>query len=554
MAKCTPECSETQEQKQNNLKTKTDVDLVLEEITKRLKRIQQSTDKTLKVVSSQKKVDTAPVGIRAALKQKIVKRIFGEQIGSAIIRKGEKKRADKELKVQREEELKHERDLSEIRKSGNTSDTISKDINEKLDNLVLASQKMTESMSNMHENLLKVSTIVVAIQKRVSPRDVNVGKEKKIRYDPLAPAGYQYSEVTKSGKSGKIAKGTDANRAAFSASRQMAKEAVEDANTTGMKTRQMAKEAVEDANATSTKTNKDEYSEERRNVEKSQTFDMPTEDINAKRYEKIQETLDEIMKKLDDKGSFFGDLMKAIVGVGTTIALTLKSAIGGVMSAIGGIAASLGGKLAELATRLAPMIARFAGPAAGVAAAGYAGYKAGQWLNENTDIQENIASGIDSIKGLFGASDEDKQKQADTESAQKSYDTRVASGGKMNQSLANYYKEKGVSVDESLVVDDKTWATMNQSAKTPNIQPAEQRGAEIERESREMYDGKEDRKTNEIKTIVLPPPAAPPPARSSGGTSDMPVTIKVRNTDPTLSTYRASIFDHPVTHPGNYML
>ncbi len=350
----------------------------------------------------------------------------------------------------------------------------------------------------------------------------------------MAPSGYQYSEVTKSGKSGKIAKGADANRAAFSASRQMAKEAVEDATVNG------------------TKMIKDEYSEERQNVEKSQTFDMPTEDINTKRYEKIQETLDEILKRLD-KGSFFGDLMKAIVSVGTTIAMTLKNSISGVMSAIGALATSLGGRLAMLATRLAPMIAKFAGPVAAVGAAGYAGYKAGQWLNENTDIQENIASGIESIKGLFGASEEDKAKQVETESAQKSYDARVSSGGKMNQSLANFYKEKGVNIDESLVVDDKTWATINQPPKKPISQPMEQKGADIDRESREMYDGKEDRKTNEIKTIVLPPPAAAP-TRSSGGISDTPVTIKVRNTDPTLSTYRASIFDHPVTHPGNYML
>ena len=525
---------------------RTDVDLILEEISKRLKRIEQTTDKTLRTSARQGKIDTAPVGIRAALKQKMIRGIFGNYLGSAMIRKGEKKRTDRELTLQREDELQHQRDLEGIKQT-TKSDTMSKDITSKIDDLMTASQKMSESMSKMNENLLKVSTIVVAIQKRVSPRDVNVGEDKKIRYDPLAPAGFQYSEVTASGKSGKIAKSSDANKAAFSASRQM------------------AKEAVEDTKATQTAI-PDEYSQEKADIAKSEKIDIPTEDVNAKRYEKIQETLDEIMKKLDD-GGFFGGLMKAIAAVGTTIATILKNSIGSVMKVIMKVAKVLGGRLAAMATRLLPIIARFAGPAAAVAAAGYAGYKAGEWLNENTNIQENIASGIESIKGLFGASDEDKAKEADQQNAQKLYQKRVDAGEKISQSMANFYKSQGVSVDESVVVSDEDYKKMRKeepaeppkvepkvdvqpTPKIPSAQPP-QTGAEIDKESREMYDGKEDRKTNEIKTLVLPPPAQPP--RKSNDVN-VPITIKVRNTDPTLATYRASIFDHPVTHPGNFMM
>jgi hypothetical protein len=512
---------------------RTDVDLVLEEISKRLQRIERTTDKTLSTAARSGKMDTAPVGIRAALKQKMIRGIFGNYIGSAIIRKGEKKRMDRELRVQREEELEHERDLSELRKPTSSSDTISKGMNEKLENLMIASEKMSKSMSDMNENLLKISTIVVAIQKRVSPRDVAVGESKTIRYDPLAPAQFQYSEVSASGKSARIAKKEDARSAAFKVARKMA---AEDTSTAQL-------------------VPKDEYAEEKKDIKKSEKIDFQAEDVNAKRYEKIQETLDEINKKLD-KGGFFGDLMKAIVGVGSTIALTLKAAIGKVMTTILGFAGSLGGKLAEMMVRFGPILARFAGPAAAIAGAGLAGWKAGEWLNENTNIQENIASGVDTVKGFFGASDEDKMKQADTESAQKSYDKRVASGEKMNQSLANYYESNGVAVDKSLIVDDKTWASMNQAPKKGGdlklMRPEDLRGADIDRESREMLDGREDKKTNEIKTIVLPQQA--PPKKSSGAVSEMPVTIKVRNTDPTLSTYRASIFDHPVTHPGNFMM
>lgn len=511
---------------------RTDVDLILEEISKRLKRIEQTTDKTMRTTARQGKIDTAPVGIRAALKQKMIRGIFGNYIGSAIIRKGEKKRMDRELMLQREEEIQHQRDLEGIKQTSE-SNTLSKDMGEKLQNLMIASQKISETMANMNENILKISTIVVAIQKRVSPRDVNIGEDKKIRYDPLAPAGFQYSEVTESGKSGRIAKSSEANRAAFSASRQMAKEAVEDSRQPQLKM-------------------SDEYSQEREEIQKSEKIDIQPEDPNAKRYEKIQETLDEIKEKLEGQG-FFSGILKAITTVGATIALALKNSIGTVIKAIMGVASSLGAKLAELALRFAPMLARVAAPAAAVAGAGYLGWKTGQWLNENTKIQQNIASGIESIKGLFGESEDDKMKEAERDTAQALYDKRVANGEKINQNMAKFYKSQGVKVDEKLIVSDEEYnrSSNPQPPKIPAVMP--QRGADIEKESREMYDGKEDRKTNEIKTIILPSPNQQPRTMPNQDIN-MPVTIKVRNTDPSLSTYRASIFDHPVTHPGNYML
>lgn len=48
--------------------------------------------------------------------------------------------------------------------------------------------------------------------------------------------------------------------------------------------------------------------------------------------------------------------------------------------------------------------------AGGVAAAGYVGWQAGQWLNENTNIQEHVASGLDTITGQSGKADETYQQ------------------------------------------------------------------------------------------------------------------------------------------------
>lgn len=70
------------------------------------------------------------------------------------------------------------------------------------------------------------------------------------------------------------------------------------------------------------------------------------------------------------------------------------------------IARAVLGRGKGLAVRGAGMLARGAimgAPAAAVATAGYAGYKAGEYLNENTDIQENIASGIEKTGTTYDA-------------------------------------------------------------------------------------------------------------------------------------------------------
>lgn len=95
--------------------------------------------------------------------------------------------------------------------------------------------------------------------------------------------------------------------------------------------------------------------------------------------------------------------------------------------------------------------AKFAGGAAAVGAAGYAGYKAGEWINENTNIQANIASGIDNVKGWFGNSDEDKAKAADAKAAQDLYEKKVKDGT-LTAKSAKFFEDKGIKVDKSKIV------------------------------------------------------------------------------------------------------
>ena len=102
---------------------------------------------------------------------------------------------------------------------------------------------------------------------------------------------------------------------------------------------------------------------------------------------------------------------------------------------------------ASLLSRALPLAAG----AAAVGAAGFAGYKAGEWLNENTNIQSGIADGIDTVKGWFGNSDEDKIKESEQKAAQNLYEKNVKEG-KLTSKSADFLEKQGVKVDRSKIV------------------------------------------------------------------------------------------------------
>jgi hypothetical protein len=54
-------------------------------------------------------------------------------------------------------------------------------------------------------------------------------------------------------------------------------------------------------------------------------------------------------------------------------------------------------------------------------------------------------------------------------------------------------------------------------------------------------------------TVINNTTQVPIPTQQSSGGSGMNA-IQVRNTEPSVATYIASIFDHPVTHPGIYKM
>jgi len=127
-------------------------------------------------------------------------------------------------------------------------------------------------------------------------------------------------------------------------------------------------------------------------------------------------------------------------------------------------------------------VAKFAGGAAAVGAAGYAGYKAGEWLNENTNIQENIAGGVETVKGWFGNSFKDKQKEADEKSVKDLYEKKVKEGT-LTAKSAKFFEDRGVKVDKSKIVKipeavkNTTTSEIAQSVETKDIKDAAKEAA-----------------------------------------------------------------------------
>lgn len=119
------------------------------------------------------------------------------------------------------------------------------------------------------------------------------------------------------------------------------------------------------------------------------------------------------------------------------------------------IARAVLGRGKGLAVRGAGMLARGAimgAPAAAVATAGYAGYKAGEYLNENTDIQENIANGIEKTGTTYDAAvNATSMAMTDSvEGAKNVYNSAVDTTSRGIESGVNWMKNTYDSASETV--------------------------------------------------------------------------------------------------------
>lgn len=98
---------------------------------------------------------------------------------------------------------------SSQRQQQRSFDSLNKSIESTVERVVKGEVgKVLEELKNNSDSISQVKEIVERIEKRVSPRDVNVGSGKQsqtFRFDPLAPEGRQVTLVNEGGKSERLA-------------------------------------------------------------------------------------------------------------------------------------------------------------------------------------------------------------------------------------------------------------------------------------------------------------------------------------------------------------
>ena len=263
--------------------------------------------------------------------------------------------------------------------------------------------------------------------------------------------------------------------------------------------------------------------------------------------------LDEILKKLEEMQDGKGGLLKGL------LAGLMGSLLGGI------------GKL------LGPLL-RLAGPLAAVAGAGAAGYLVGKGIDAGTEAltgraaSDWAASGVGAITGQNAAAEEAvkagestfAQSAAITNNKLKGTGYELVAPGKYKgpdgtvvskNELPMEVQQKikpGAYPDAQGVVRGK----IERPAPTPNRQ--EQQVAPLSSENASL---KED-KPAQVSVINSQPQGELPNMMKAGfdavlgklNKSTQPEYIQVRNDEQSVSTYVASIFDHPVVHPGIYKM
>lgn len=261
--------------------------------------------------------------------------------------------------------------------------------------------------------------------------------------------------------------------------------------------------------------------------------------------------LDEILKKLEEMQDGKGGLLKALLG--------------GLMgSLLGGI-----GKL------LGPLL-RLAGPIAAVAGAGAVGYAVGKGIDAGTEAltgraaSDWTASGVGAITGQNAEGNKAAHAGEGSASGKineklKGTGYELVGPGKFKGPDGKIVSRKELPPEVSAKLGSAPAAASKQEpAEAPKQEPVpapnkqEQQVAPLSSENAAL---KED-KPAQVSVVNSQPQGELPKMMKAGfdavlgklNKSTQPEYIQVRNDEQSVSTYVASIFDHPVVHPGIYKM
>ena len=435
--------------------------------------------------------------------------------------------------------------------------TMKKGVYAKLNALVKLNKDQVVSMDLVKKEVISISGIVASILQRVSPRVVMIGKgdtRKKFTFDPMAPRGRQVTAE------GKTASERETNRVSSALLKQPSVEKepptkldpiVAAATEQSAKLEPIATEAPQ-ANLEPTTENSvvDEFKEEKATIEKTEQSSIPKRaavDPNIKRYKKISDDLDEIKVR--------------VINLGTGIAGSGSNIVEDVIETVAGAAAlaTAGGAAKKVLTPIKNKTV--AGPKGGgsekvskvrekptnkklkeIKSAG----------NQGTKLTEKLGA-----KGLTKGAGKSLLKKIPIVGllAGGAFAAKAAMDGDMTGAgleLASGAASMipGVGTAASLAIDAYSASRdiTPSSDKKQMLPSISNIGDKISKESAKLADT--------AKGIVMQPIVnnTTKVVPSKGGDQTKMVSIAVRNMEPSLGTYRASVFDHPVSWPGSYMV
>jgi hypothetical protein len=598
-------------------------------------------------------------------KQKLTVALFGRGIGGMLNeRRDLKERRAFMESLDEDQEKKEDTTAENITKESTLGEKDSYEINSEAASKSFLEikgsiEKMSEEIKSLSSNNKEIFSVVKFIQNRVSPKDVTVKSKvegedpAKIRFDPLAPAGKQYSALSEKGRKARLA----SKEEALAASLKVARMRDEEAPT-------------------------NEFSEEKADLAQASKIDIAAkeeEDPNTARYEKIIEELKDIKELLEKQqsggfslggagGMFGGALGGAMIA---KLASALKNAI------FKGAGKKVGVEAAEAATKkaaetAAKKTAQEAAEAAGKTAVGETaeavGKEAAEAVGKKAVQETSETVGKEAVEAAAKKAAEEVAKGTSKETIEKAVTGGVAkllakkvpfigaafglgfgawrlltegdvagAGLEVASGLTSLVpgpgtaaglaidagiiardisKELGVPPDEALkMVNDEiqrqlgnveqvgekieeksetalpnkvesptqtppTQPTTKEAATEPTLTtpPAPQNavpqametqikslvpnvsmeslepnstGYRLDKDSTQV--AQSTKEVQIMQPIVVNKPA-PPSQTIVQQQSNPGVFVSLRHTEPALATYRASIFDHPVTHPGNFMM
>lgn len=250
----------------------------------------------------------------------------------------------------------------------------------------------------------------------------------------------------------------------------------------------------------------------------------------------IIDKLDEILEKLEDASENKNGILSKITSL-----LAARSLMSG-------------------ASRLAGAAARFATSPAGLAVgAGAVGYGVGSLANEKLGISDKLVNSMD-LGGAQEAALAATKKTSFAETAMKINDKLTGTGYKLV--APGQYQ----GPDGNVVPKSELPSQVRAKLTGPSVEPKGTVSGTIQRpagaRSYAAVNAQREQRVlqAEAKQAARPRPSAPrraatpPPPPPAPPKQEPPVIVQTRNMEPSVMTYTASIFDHPVIHPGIYKM